>query len=77
MGLPFYCIDNKAPPTAPNSTTIHGGIFQKVSMLNKIAANAKSSARKIELVQIGLYNAASKIPMTAALTPMTAPLIFG
>jgi hypothetical protein len=54
-------INNKAnymnvisePPNAPIITIIQGGSFQRTSILNKMAAKAKSMGAMIELVQIG------------------------
>lgn len=40
---------------APVKTIIQGGNFQKTSILNNIAAKAKSIGAKIELVQIGCF----------------------
>lgn len=39
---------------APVNTIIHGGNFQKTSILNNIAAKAKSIGANMELVQMGL-----------------------
>ncbi|MNP63964.1 hypothetical protein D3C76_1594200 [compost metagenome] len=61
------------PPAAPATTTIHGGTFQKTSIRNKIHTSAKSTGVRIEVVQSGSYNAANKIPTTAALIPINAP----
>ena len=43
-----------APAAAPLTTIIHGGSFQKASIVNKKAAMMKSSEDVIDDVQIGL-----------------------
>src|SRR5699024_8209458 len=65
------------PPIAPVNTITQDGSFQNTSMLKRIAAKAKSIGAKIELVQIGLLNAAIRIPTTAAFTPISAPFTLG
>src|SRR5918995_540170 len=58
--------------TAQNRTTNHGGAFQNASKPKAAIAILKSSAEATELVNTGLYNAASRRPTTAALTPRRA-----
>ena len=70
---PALLVRYNRPYKAPVTTTTHGGSFQCSSMINKIAATAKSSGARMVLVQIGSYRAASKIPTTAAFTPTSIP----
>ena len=52
-GPTYYIKAKNEPPIAPVTTMTQGGSFQKASILNKIAAKAKSIGAKIELVHIG------------------------
>src|SRR5688500_4984105 len=61
-----------APAKAVSTTTTHGGTFQNWSRPNAASAREKSTGRRIVLVQIGSYSAASSSPTTAAFTPRRA-----
>lgn len=61
------------PPAAPATTTNQGGSFQKTSITNRMIAKAKSSGARMAVVHRGSYQAASRMPTTAALIPVKAP----
>src|SRR5699024_12554652 len=69
-----YISEIKMPPAAPETTTVHGGSYQNASMENSTAASAKSTGCVMEAVQIGVYNAQIRMPTTAAITHMIAPM---
>jgi len=56
--------------THRNDGSIHCGIFKKMSIKDRIDAKAKSAGSRIADVQSGLYNAANKMPTTAAFIPV-------
>src|SRR5690606_7585285 len=64
----------RSQPNNPASTTVHGGSLKWTSIANKMAANATSFVEWTELVQIGSYSAAAKMPTTDALMPINALL---
>ena len=61
--------ERRYPTAAENITTIQGGHFQTVNNPKAAKARQKSNGLLIAFIHTGLYNAASKIPTTAALIP--------
>jgi hypothetical protein len=61
-----------APSSALINTILKGAHLYTISSVNVISTMTKSAGVFTALVKTGLYNAASNIPTTEALTPFNA-----